>query len=818
MNDIPMMNKNFTILVVDDDQTNIDVVVSALGGEYKTISALSAFEAIDQLKEQMPDLILLDVMMPELDGFETCKIIRSDKAFADIPIIFLTALDTQEGTRQGLAIGGIDYVTKPLDLELLKLRVRNHLDLKDRNDLVKHQRDLLEHKNRELEEALARVKQLEDLTLNSNSSKMRSAKILIVDDDEMNREMLRLMLSEHFDNLLLARNGQEGLDLLSNNSDIDLILLDLEMPVMNGREMLAVMKNLPNLKSIVVIIAAGNREDAISTLVFGADDFITKPYDQLELSSRITHHLQKKFESSERLQTEQKLQAITNSAQDAILMIDPQGVITYVNPAVLAIFGYHPEEMLGENLHDLLAPERYLADHKAAFHEFLRSGTGNAIGKNVELCALHKDGQEIAVELSLASIFFSGGWHAVGTVRNITERKKIEAELAKRTEEAEEASRLKSTFLATMSHDIRTPISGVIGLSDLLMDTDLAKEQREYAALISRSGESLLGLINDILDFSKIEAGKLEMEMLNFDLHITVNDVVALFAHRIAESALKLEYRYDPAIQASLTGDPGRISQILNNLVGNAMKFTHEGKITINTKLQGELNNFVTILFEVCDTGIGIPHDRLAAVFSPYTQAEGSTTRKYGGTGLGLAICKQLAELMDGEIGVTSDVGKGSTFWFTARFEKQTVGTPLASEIQLENIHDKLDQAVARSRRILLAEDNPINQKIAVITLNKLGHSVDVVANGIEAVRALESTGYDLVLMDCMMPEMDGFEATAMIRDPESKVLNHKVPIIAMTANAMKGDRENCIEAGMDDYLTKPVKKDALAAVIEKWG
>ncbi len=805
------MDKKFRILVVDDEFTNLQLISRALQDEYDVRTAIDGHDAISILTEYTPHLILLDVMMPGLSGFDVCTVIKSNPLFADIPVIFLTAVDRTAGEITGLQLGGSDYLTKPVDLNILKLRINNQITLKEQRDLLQQQKD-------ELERALARVKQLEDLTLNSNCSKMRSAKILIVDDDEMNREMLRLMISEKFDNILLASNGQEGFDLLVDNSDIDLVILDLEMSVMDGKEMLAVMKNLPNLKSIVVIVASGNREDAISSLVIGADDFITKPYDQFELSSRVTHHLQKKYESSERLQTEQKLQAITNSAQDAILMIDTQGKITYANPAVLAIFGYQPDEMLGENLHDLLAPERYLADHKAAFHEFLRSGTGNAVGKTVELSALHKSGQEIVVELSLTSIFFSGGWHAVGIVRNITERKKIDVELAKRTEEAEEASRLKSTFLATMSHDIRTPISGVIGLSDLLQETDLTEEQREYAALISRSGESLLGLINDILDFSKIEAGKLEMEKINFDLHITMNDIVALFAHRIAESALLLEYRYDPAIQASLIGDPGRISQIVNNLVGNAIKFTHEGKVTINTKLQGELDNFVTILFEVCDTGIGIPHDRLAAVFSPYTQADGSTTRKYGGTGLGLAICKQLAELMDGEIGVTSEIGKGSTFWFTARFEKQTVGTPLASEIQLENIHDTLDQAVVRSRRILLAEDNPINQKIAVITLNKLGHSVDVAVNGLEALRALESTDYDLVLMDCQMPEMDGFEATAKIRDPESNVINHNIPIIAMTANAMKGDREQCIEAGMDDYLTKPVKKDSLAAVLEKWG
>jgi PAS domain S-box-containing protein len=799
---------------------------------------------------------------------------------------------------------------------------------------------------------------------------------------------------------------------------------------------------------------------------------ILNPSGEVVGAAIIARSIAELLETREALiETAAQLRGITDSAQDAILAMDPHGAISFWNPAAESMLGYRYQEAIGKNLHDLLAPARYREAAHAAYPEFLKTGRGKVVGSTVELAARRKDGSEIAVELSLSSVSLDGEWNAIGIIRDITERKRTEealreseerfrimadscpialwvtdqqgglrftnralraffgataeqlersewyvmlhpedapefvdgfqralqehtsfkaqarfrradgewrwidlyalprfsaggeflglvgsgrdvtegkraeqalqsseekfrqlaenigevfwimnpeasetiyvsptyeqiwgrtceyayrnpaswmesilpedleqasrmfaartkaeavevefrirtpegqekwirdrafpvldqtgravrlvgiaediterkrheAEMIRAREGAEAANRAKSSFLANMSHEIRTPMNGVLGMVQLMLGTELTAEQREFAQVIQLSARAMLSLINDILDLSKVEARKIVIENLPFDPRGAVEEVVQLLSVQAEAKGLSLQARVSPELPMLLYGDAHRLRQVLANLVANAIKFTARGQIAIEAALESRSDSAATLRFAVTDTGIGIPPEKLADIFSRFTQADDSVTRRYGGTGLGLTICKELVALMHGAIGVTSVEGQGSTFWFTAVCDlapasrSRTAGE-LSRRMGLSDAPGGVTR-IGREAHILLAEDSSTNRQVVLAQLQKLGYRASAVANGAEAIEAVRQGHYDLALMDCEMPVMDGFEATRRIHAS----VQPDLPIIALTAHAMPEHRERCLSAGMNDYLTKPLELGLLAEMLGKW-
>ena len=662
-------------------------------------------------------------------------------------------------------------------------------------------------------------------------------------------------------------------------------------------------------------------------------------------------------------ESEEQYRTLVENATEAIMIVQ-DGVFVFANARTSDLLGVPAEDLQGKPFGDFVWPE----DRERLSANYGQRLAGEPVRDAYDLRVIGAGGRLTWVFVSAASIQLKGQPATLNLVSDITERKEAQEELEETNRHLEEATAranelatqaelanmAKSEFLANMSHEIRTPLNGVIGMTGLLLDTALDEDQRHYAETVRTSGEFLLTLLNDILDFSKIEAGKLELETLDFDLRALLDDFSAMLALRAHDKRLEFICSAAPDVPAYLSGDPGRLRQVLLNLAGNALKFTHQGEVAVRANLASETDAEVVLRFSVKDTGIGIPAEKQGLLFQKFTQGDASTTRRYGGTGLGLAISKQLVELMGGEIGLLSEAGRGSEFWFTARFAKQAgrersltptaeirglhflvvddnatnrqvlsaqlnawgvrseetpdgptallalvrardAGDPFAAAIvdmQMPGMDGadlaraiKADETLAHTRlvlmtsygargdarhmqeagfaaylvkptrqsdlfdclsavlagaavaqparpivtrhairelrrgavRILLAEDNITNQHVALGILKKLGLRADAVADGAEAIKSLESLPYDLVLMDVQMPEMDGLEATRHIRDPRSAVLQHGIPIIAMTAHALQGDREECLAAGMDDYVTKPVSPQSLAEALDRW-
>ena len=493
----------------------------------------------------------------------------------------------------------------------------------------------------------------------------------------------------------------------------------------------------------------------------------------------------------------ERFKSLLESAPDAMVIVDDAGKIALANRQAQVLFGRSTFELDGKPVSHLI-PE--LNDLRAAFAQA-------APTRPAEVVARRSDGTAVAVEISLSPIEGDGGPLVSAAIRDITERKQREHELDLALVQAQEASLLKSTFLANMSHEIRTPMNGVMGMVGLLLDTELSDDQRDYIETMAGSAEALLNIIGDILDISKIESGKLLLENEPFDLRSSVEAALVPLALRASTEGLNLRTTFDPALPTVVRGDRLRLRQVISNLVTNAIKFTDAGAVTVDVRPEP----VGAIRIEVADTGIGITDEQQATLFESFAQGDASTTRRYGGSGLGLAICRQLVELMGGEISVASTPGRGSRFWFTipmtAEDEAAVVdGSP-------PRLHANAPRCAGMGR-VLVVEDNAVNRKVAVAFLDRLGYVADTAADGIEALEAMQATDYDIILMDCQMPRMDGYEAASAVRRTEKA---RRTPIVAMTASAMASDRDRCLDAGMDDYLTKPLNRDLLSETLRRW-
>lgn len=786
------------ILVVDDESHNANFLKRILQNDYEVMIARSGRKALELMaSDVLPDIVLLDVMMQGINGFDVCSRLKKNPKTKHVPVIFLTAMDNDADKAKALNLGAIDYVTKPVNPELLKSRIRNYLKF--------------EHQNEALQQFLEQQKENYHLLEASQANLEKAQAIANVGSLEWDIGTNQLNTSRQLDVILgthlPSASGFDSFISRIHSDDISAFRQAFEK-ALNGKDALFETEHRiirsDGTECIVKTIAEFNRDEngrAISMLATVQD--ISERY-------RIEQELRRHRDNLSELVKERtaRINAILENAADGIITIDDKGIVQSYNHAAENIFLWRPEEVIGNNV-SMLMPEPHRSQHDQYIQNFLHSGIGKIIGKGREVPGIRKNGDQFPLYLSISHVKLEERDLFTGILSDNSKYAKHQAELAGAKELAEKANQAKSAFLANMSHEIRTPMNAIIGLTQVVLETELDSQQRKHLQTVQQSSKALLHLLNEILDLSKLESGNMTLEQLDFDLMQTLDNTLSSLRVQAENKGLKLEMKFNEHLPSHVCGDSLRLRQVLTNLIGNAIKFTHQGKVSLKVDPCERDADFV--YFSVSDTGIGISGNRLDSIFESFTQEDASTTRKFGGTGLGTTISKQLVELMGGRIWVESKAGKGSHFRFVVKL-------PASKNMDAKDSRMDADKSVPvlkRALKVLLAEDIQANIDLALLRLEQMGCKVSVAENGAEAIRLFETDFFDIILMDIQMPVMNGYDATLEIRKKESKG-GPITPIIALTASAMPSERRKCLESGMNGFVDKPIIFENLFAEMAK--
>ncbi len=823
------------ILIVEDSLTQAEQLKYLLEKyHYSVLGANNGLHALSVLERYDPKVIITDIVMPEMDGYEFCRRVKNQNRKEEIPIILLTSLSNPEDVIEGLECGADNFITKPYSEEYLlshvehiianrKLhqteRVRIGVEIMfggKRRFITADQQQMLTLLISTYEAAVIRNRELLDTqeelqTLNENLEEMVEERTLELKRNELKYQDLydnapAMFMSVDYltekviecNETLLRKTGFKRTEVIGE-SVFSRFHPDCLETVKKNFQIFQEVGEIRNSEA-ELITALGGKIPVLINSTAVKDDHENVLHSRSVLQD--ISELRRAQEES--TQSEARFRAVADSAVDSIITADDAGIIVGWNQGAIKTFGYREDEIIGQSI-TILIPDNYLELHLAGFNRIKQGGLPHVIGKTVEFHGKRKNGEIFPIEVSMARWSTLNDQFFTGIIREITIRKLAEEELLRAKEKAVESDQLKSAFLANMSHEIRTPMNAILGFSELLNDPDLDKGNKEqFLTMINHATHQLLHIITDIVDISKIEAKQEITHQEVFNLNELLEEIKNVFELQASQKNLKLvmnkQISTDPL---AIRSDATKLRQILNNLIGNALKFTEQGTVEIAVH-----NNDQQLIFSISDTGIGIDPSLHEAIFDRFRQAELSNSRKYGGTGLGLSLAKSYIIMLGGTIRVDSSPGNGSTFTF------EIPGIIALTEL-LPNMEIKkeIGQVSWKDKTILLAEDEEINLFYLQTVLKSTGVNIVVAVNGLEAVEHCEKNkDISLVLMDIKMPEMDGITATRII-----KAGRQQLPIIATTAYALSSDREKCIEAGCIDYLPKPIRRDHLMAMMNKY-